>query len=182
MKRKWLRMAVSTLAMAAALAGCVQQGGRQPQYPIVQPAQMAQPDGSATAAPMQQAAPSGTATLEPAQAPEASATAAEGNAALTPGAPAGKEDTRRALKEAVEKAKADLAEKLGLPASEIAVVVVIGQEFTPDGFYCRTNKGRTSQDEPTVVISGETILLEAQGSRYEYHADGQAVTFCRQLH
>jgi len=35
MKRKWLRMAVSALALAV-LAGCIQQGGRQPQYPIVQ--------------------------------------------------------------------------------------------------------------------------------------------------
>jgi hypothetical protein len=183
MKRKWLRMAASALALAgAALAGCGQQGDRQPEYPIVQPTQTAQPDDAATAAPMQQTAPAGTATLEPVQAPEASATAAEATATLTPGAPVGKSDTRQSSKEAGEKAKADLANMLGIPTSEIAVVLVIGQEFTPDGFYCRTYKGRTSKEEPTVVISGETILLEARGSRYEYHTNDQTVTFCRKLH
>ncbi len=175
MKRKWLRMAASALALAgAALAGCGQQGGRQPEYPIVQPMQTAQSDGAATAAPMQPAAPTGTETIEPVQALEAEVTAA-----LTPGTPAGKADITQASKEAVEKAKADLAKKLGIPASEIAVVLVINQEFTTDGFYCRANKGRTSQEEPQVVINGETILLEAREIRYEYHTDGQAVTFCR---
>jgi hypothetical protein len=175
-------MAASALSLAgAALTGCGQQWVRESESPIVKQMQMAQLDGAATAVPTEQAAPAVMATLEPAQVPEASVMAAEAIAALTPGAPGGEEDTRQASKEAVEKAKADLAKKLGIPASEIAVVVVIGQDFTPNGFYCLTNKGRTSQDEPTVVISGETILLKVQGSQYEYHADGQAVTFCRRL-
>jgi len=182
MKRKWLRMAASALALTGvALAGCGQQGGRQLEYPSFQPTQATQPDGAATAASTQQAALAGTAALESVQAPGISVTATEATTTLTPRVQLGKLDTSQVSKEVAEKAKADLAEKLGIPASEITVVLVIHQEFTPDGFYCRTNKGRTSQEEPTVVISGETILLEAQGSRYEYHAADQLATFCRQL-
>jgi hypothetical protein len=182
MKRKWLQMAASALALAVAvLAGCGPQSGFQAEYPIVQPTRTAHPDGAATAAPMQQAAPAGTTTLESAQTLEAPATATEATSSFSPGAPAGTADTRQASNEVVEKAKADLAKKLGIPANEITLVLVIGQEFTPDGFYCRTIKGKISKEEPTVVISGEAILLKAQARRYEYHADGQAVTFCRQL-
>ena len=182
MKRKLLRMAASALALTSVvLAGCGQQGGQPSEYPIFQPTQTAQPDGAATAASMQQATLVGMATLESAQTPEASAAATEVITALTPRMQSGKVDTSQLSKEAVEQAKADLANKLGIPESEITVVLVIGQEFTPDGFYCRTNKGRTSKEEPAGVISGETILLEARGSRYEYHAAGQLATFCRQL-
>jgi len=179
MKEKWIRMMTSTLALAGAmLSGCGQQGGQQSEYPIVQPTHTPQPAFTATAAPMQRAAPASTAILEPVQ---ASATAAEATASLTPGAPASKGDAMPASKEAVEKAKADLAHKLSVPADEIVLVVVIGQEFTTDGFYCRSSKGRTSKEEPTAMIIGEAILLRAQGSRYEYHANGQEVTFCRKL-
>jgi hypothetical protein len=176
MKTKWLRMAASALALGwVILAGCQQPGAHQPEHTAL-------PDVAATVAPLQGAPPAGMATLEPAMAPKASATAAEMTAARTPAAPAGKLDATQASSEAVEKAKADLANKLGIPISEIGVVLVIGQEFTPDGFYCWADKGRTSKDEPTLVISGETILLEDQGSRFEYHTDGQTVTFCRTLH
>jgi hypothetical protein len=176
MKTKWLWMAASALALGwAVLAGCDRPGAYQLEHTAL-------PDVTATLAPLQQAVPASMATLEPAMSPKASATAAEMTAARTPAAPVGNVDTNQASSETLEKAKADLANKLGIPNSEIGVLLVIEQEFTPDGFYCRTNKGRTSTDEPTLMISGETILLEAQGSRFEYHTDGQAVTFCRKLH
>jgi hypothetical protein len=182
MKRKWLWMAVSALALAGtALAGCGQQEVQQPESPIIQPTQTDQPDGTATTTPMQPAAPANTATLEPIRAPEASAPAAEATAVSTPGAPAGEADTGQASKEAVDKAKADLAEKLGIPTGEIAVGVVIGQEFSTNAFYCRTTKDRIAQDDSPAAISGFSILLTASGRRYEYHASGQTVVFCRPL-
>jgi hypothetical protein len=179
MKGKWLRMMASAFALAgAALAGCGQSGDQRLEYPIVQPTQ---PDRALTAAPVQQDVPASAAPLEPAQAPGALSTEAEATATLTPETPAWTGETMPDSNERVEKAKADLAIKLGIPANEIDSVVVIGQEFTPDGFYCRSSKSRSSKEEPTVMIIGETILLKAQGNRYEYHADGQEVIFCRQL-
>ncbi len=170
MKRIWLRMAAIALALAgAALAGCEQQGGRQPEYPIFQPTQSAQPDGAAITAPMQQAAPA------------KAATATETTAALTPGPLPGKADTRPASVEPVEKAKADLAKKLGIPTSEIAMISVIGQEFSANAFYCRATKDRVARDESPTVISGYSILLNVSGHRYEYHASGQTVIYCRPL-
>ena len=43
-------------------------------------------------------------------------------------------------------ARADLAERLGIPAGEIMILAVINQDFSPDGFYCRSSKERTSKE------------------------------------
>ncbi len=182
MRRKWFWVAASVLTLAGvALAGCAQQGGLEPVYPTVRPTQTDQRDEVATAAPLQQAAPATTSTLESAQSPEASPAATEIIPSLTPGAPAGLMDNQQASKEAVEKAKADLAKRFGIPGNEIVVVVTVDQEFTTDGFYCRVTKDRVPRDESPAVISGISILLNASGRRYEYHASGQTVVFCRSL-
>jgi hypothetical protein len=182
MKGKWLRMGGSVLALVgAALAGCGQQGGLQPEYPTVHPTQTAQQEGAATAAPLQAATPDGRSIIEPAQEPEVSPAVSEPIPSLTPGTPAVKMENQQDSKEKVENAKTDLAKRLGIPSSEIGVVLVVGQEFTTDGFYCRVNKDRISNVEPEEAINGETILLEAKGSRYEYHVDSQSVAFCRKL-
>lgn len=178
MMRRWLRTAGVLALAGAALSGCGQLGYQKSQYPIIKPTQS---DHALIAATMQRVTPAGIVTLEPALALDAPSTAAEANATLTPETPAWKGDTMPNSNERVEKARADLAHLLGIPANEIGLVVVIGQEFTSDGFYCRSNKGRISKEEPTVMIIGETILLRAQGNHYEYHADSQEVIFCRQL-
>jgi hypothetical protein len=84
-------------------------------------------------------------------------------------------------KEAVELAKEDLAQRLVISSEVITFVATIGQEFSADAFYCRATKDRIGGDEPPSVIAGLTILLEAAGRRYEYHASDQEVVFCRQL-
>jgi len=86
------------------------------------------------------------------------------------------------LQSLIEKAKEDLAQRLGVSVDSVTVAAVIGQEFSTDAFYCRTKKERIAKEESPQVISGQSILLSASGRRYEYHASDQTVIFCRPLH
>ena len=86
-----------------------------------------------------------------------------------------------AARESVKIARQDLAGRLRLPVDSISVAAVIGQEFTPNAFYCRTTKDRIDKDDTPAVISGYSILLSTSGRRYEYHASDQTVVFCRPL-
>jgi hypothetical protein len=83
--------------------------------------------------------------------------------------------------ESIKLAREDLAQRLGISVDLITVNAVIGQEFTADAFHCRASKERISKQEPAQAISGVSILLSASGRRYEYHASGQTVVFCRPL-
>jgi hypothetical protein len=83
--------------------------------------------------------------------------------------------------ETVKLATEDLARRLSIPTDSIAVVAVIGQEFSPNAFYCRGTKERIAREESPAVRLGESILLSAEGREYEYHASDQTVIFCRQL-
>jgi hypothetical protein len=85
------------------------------------------------------------------------------------------------LESLIEKAKEDLAQRLGVSVDSVTVVAVIGQEFSTDAFYCRTSKERIAKEEPPLVVSGQSILLRAVGRQYEYHASDQMVVFCRPL-
>jgi hypothetical protein len=78
-------------------------------------------------------------------------------------------------------ARQDLARRLGISVDGIKVSAVIGQEFTSEAFYCRAPKEIISNIETPAEISGFSILLNASGHRYEYHASGQTVIFCRPL-
>ncbi len=86
-----------------------------------------------------------------------------------------------AEQQVVTKAREDLARRLGVPVDSVTVDAAIGQEFSTDAFYCRTSKDRIAKDESPLVMSGHSILLSASAHRYEYHASGQTVTFCRPL-
>jgi hypothetical protein len=86
-----------------------------------------------------------------------------------------------ALKQVVTQAREDLARRLGVPVDSVTVDAVIGQEFSTDAFYCRTSKDRIASDESPLVVSGHSILLRASARRYEYHASGPIVVFCRPL-
>ena len=78
-------------------------------------------------------------------------------------------------------ARQDLARRLGVSVDGVTVAAVIGQEFSSDAFYCRVTKDRIANTDPPAVITGFSILLHASGRRYEYHASGQTVLFCRPL-
>ncbi len=81
----------------------------------------------------------------------------------------------------VTAARQDLARRLGIAVDGIKVSAVIGQEFTSEAFYCRTPKEIVSNVETPAEIAGFSILLNISGRRYEYHASGQTVIFCRPL-
>ena len=84
--------------------------------------------------------------------------------------------------EAIELARADLAQRLGLSVDGISVAAVVRQEFPPNAFYCRKAKERVARDASPDSLTGQTILLSAAGHTYEYHASDQTVVFCRQVH
>ena len=86
-----------------------------------------------------------------------------------------------ALQQIVIQAREDLARRLGVSVDNVTVDAVIGQEFSIDAFHCRTSKDRIAGDESPQVVSGQSILLNASAHRYEYHASGQTVIFCRPL-
>jgi hypothetical protein len=90
--------------------------------------------------------------------------------------PFGEEST-----ESVKLAKQDLVKRLGVSLDGITVLAIIGEEFTTNAFYCRMTKDRIAKDNPPALISGFSILLSASGRRYEYHASGQTVVFCKLL-
>ena len=83
--------------------------------------------------------------------------------------------------ESVNWAKQDLAQRLKVSIDSITVVAVIGQEYSTEAFYCQVTKERIAKEKSPQVVSGQNILLSASGRRYEYHASGQTVIFCRSL-
>ena len=85
------------------------------------------------------------------------------------------------LQQFVRQAQEDLARRLGVSVESITIGAVIGQEFSTDAFYCRATKERIAKDESPAVMSGWSILLSVSGRRYEYHASGPTVVFCRPL-
>ncbi len=86
-----------------------------------------------------------------------------------------------ALQQVVTQAKEDLARRLEVSVDSVTVDAVVGQEFSTDAFYCRTSKDRIARDELPLARSGHSILLSALARRYEYHASGPTVIFCRPL-
>lgn len=87
------------------------------------------------------------------------------------------QDVGESVKWAIE----DLAQRLRISVDSVNLEAVIRREFTDDDFYCRTKKNRIAKEESPLTISGWSILLSALGGRYEYHASGQIVLFCRPL-
>ncbi len=85
------------------------------------------------------------------------------------------------LEPQIEKARQDLAQRLGVAVEDVTVKAVIGQEFSANAFYCRKTTERIARDDSSILISGQSILLSVSGRGYEYHANDQTVLFCRPL-
>ncbi len=164
-KHNWMAVLIGVLILPS-LVGCGPGNAGtvlQPQAPATRPAREAQPTGypEGPVAPI-------SATQVKVEDQTLSGTQAQ--------PPLGDDST-----ESVRWARRDLAQRLGISIDGVTVAAVIGQEFTSDAFYCRVTKERISKTEPPAVISGSSILLHALGRRYEYHASGQTVLFCRPL-
>jgi hypothetical protein len=76
----------------------------------------------------------------------------------------------------IEKARQDLAARLGLDLTAIQFIKLNPDEFPADTLGC-LGPGVTPRPIPAIV-SGQVILLEAQGVRYTYHARKEQVVFC----
>jgi hypothetical protein len=172
MRNNWLWLVISALIWTG-LAACAQVAVRSGAYPAAASPVPAQPAAKLTSVPLQAPVATQASPVE------------KSSIGLTPSSetarPGLKERLLQTQKETAQSAIKDLAHRLDLSVEDITVLSVIGQEYSTDAFYCRTAKGRIAKEEPPQLISGETILLEAQGSRYEYHANGQLAAFCRQL-
>ncbi len=75
----------------------------------------------------------------------------------------------------VEKAKNDLAARLGVPGDLIQVVEVNFTELTPDDLKC--SHGDSGMEVPMIVF-GYELILQVQGVTYRYVGRGQEVIYC----
>lgn len=99
----------------------------------------------------------------------------------TPGPQYSQSPSSTGLDILIEEAREDLAQRLGVSIDSITVVAVIGQEFSSEAFHCKVSKERIARDESPDVTAGTTVLLQAAGHRYEYHASDRTVIFCRKV-
>ena len=76
----------------------------------------------------------------------------------------------------IEKARQDLAARLGLDLATIQFIQLSPDEFPADTLGC-LGPDVTPRPIPALV-SGQVILLEARGVRYTYHARKEQVVFC----
>jgi hypothetical protein len=78
--------------------------------------------------------------------------------------------------EIIQIARQDLAQRLGIPGEAIRLVSVTPDEFPAGDLGCPA-PGRTPRPIPALV-SGQSIVLDAQGRQYTYHARRSQVVFC----
>ncbi len=72
----------------------------------------------------------------------------------------------------------DLAQRLGIPSTEIAVISAEKDEFPSANFGCpAVEKAETGGASPAFVVATE-IVLEADGVRYHYRGKGNQLVFC----
>lgn len=72
----------------------------------------------------------------------------------------------------------DLAQRLGIPAADIAVISAEQDEFPGANFGCPSvEKTESGGASPAFVVATE-IVLEANGVRYHYRGKGNQLVFC----
>lgn len=80
--------------------------------------------------------------------------------------------------ELITRAKADLANRLGVTVDQVELISALKTVFTAQAFFCQTVKERITRDAPPETIEGQFILLAAAGKKYEYHANDTNLVFC----
>ena len=81
---------------------------------------------------------------------------------------------RYGVAELVERAKADLARRLGASVESITVVSVMAAEWPDTSLGC-PEKGKVYA---SVVTPGHRIVLACGNARYEYRTDGHHIRMC----
>jgi hypothetical protein len=165
-----IRLKIGRLVMALALSsltGCISQPVRQvntPTFPLKLPATPI-PSRSASA-PLPLEVPTGTAQNSASQTsrPTPEWTKSPG---MKP--PEDYADT-------INKARQDLAARLGLDPASVQFIQLSLDEFPADTLGC-LGPDVTPRPIPAIV-SGQVILLEAGGLRYTYHARQEQVFYC----
>jgi hypothetical protein len=158
-------------ALSMALAGCTRRATPVP--PTAAPA-------TATTA----ASPTATSTASGAASPLATPTPGDAASPLaTPTPPGSAGESPIATPEeplsdipAVSNAVADLAARLGVPASDITIVSVEAVEWRDASLGCPQPGMAYAQ----VITPGYLIVLEAGGASYEYHAGRSQAVLCAQ--
>jgi hypothetical protein len=79
-------------------------------------------------------------------------------------------------KDAIERAREDLAERLGLDAADVVLVMVIDDDFPGGDLGCPSPK-EPAPSNPSFV-TGREIVLKARGEQYFYRAHGGLLVFC----
>jgi hypothetical protein len=78
--------------------------------------------------------------------------------------------------EIAEKARMDLASRLAMPVAQVRLVKIYADEFPPDNLGC---PGPSATPQPIPArVSGEVMILEANGSQYTYHTRKNKLVFC----
>ena len=75
----------------------------------------------------------------------------------------------------VEKARKDLAQRLGISEEKISLKSIESVEWPDTSLGCPEEGKMYAQ----VVLPGYKIVLEANGKSYEYHAGGNDLVFCQ---
>lgn len=75
---------------------------------------------------------------------------------------------------AIERAKADLAERLKVSAADIKEISVEDRDFPDMSFGAPVADEMAAQ----MIATGWQITLEAKGERYEYRADKYQMRLC----
>jgi hypothetical protein len=85
------------------------------------------------------------------------------------------EDGAAATTRLYRQARQDLAERLGIPETEIEVRFIRPKVWPDDSLGC---PGATREDAPPTRVRGYLIALDAGERTYEYHTDMQRVVYC----
>lgn len=79
------------------------------------------------------------------------------------------------LQDLIEKAKEDLAQRLSISTSQIVLIEAMEAEWSDSSLGCP----QPGMDYLQVITPGYRILLEASGTRYEYHSNRDTyVVYC----
>jgi hypothetical protein len=70
----------------------------------------------------------------------------------------------------------DLAQRLGIASTLIRLESIVSDEFSGGDLGC-PQPDQSPLAQPA-IISGQRILLDTQGTRYEYRTAGRSVVYC----